>query len=321
MQNKLWTAGASAILTAALAFTSYGAGDKSLPDAVVVGEAPGSDSNSDSGNNIRITGKTTATKKNTTQSEGSGPSVESVTQNKAIMVTLDAQPEVIKADAAPEESEVHIVEDSVQTNNNNDNDNATVEAVPSTVEEIETAPPSTTAAPKQTTAVQGPSAAKKTTKPEVGPGVKKETPAPTTAASTTAPAATAKSSADGKDYDALRQDIVNYAKQFIGIPYVWGGTSLTKGVDCSGYTMQIYAHFGINTGRTSRTQAVTGRQIPISDVKPGDLLFYATRGRIDHVTMYIGNGKLANASSRKTGVIISDISYRQPVKAVRFLPD
>ena len=237
------------------------------------------------------------------------------------MVTLDAQPEVIKADAAPEESEVHIVEDSVQTNNNNDNDNATVEAVPSTAEETETAPPSTTAAPKQTTAVQGPSAAKKTTKPEVGPGVKKETPAPTTAASTTAPAATAKSSADGKDYDALRQDIVNYAKQFIGIPYVWGGTSLTKGVDCSGYTMQIYAHFGINTGRTSRTQAVTGRQIPISDVKPGDLLFYATRGRIDHVTMYIGNGKLANASSRKTGVIISDISYRQPVKAVRFLPD
>ena len=115
--------------------------------------------------------------------------------------------------------------------------------------------------------------------------------------------------------------LINFACQFVGNPYVWGGTSLTKGVDCSGYTMQIYAHFGINTGRTSRTQAVTGRQIPISDVKPGDLLFYATRGRIDHVTMYIGNGKLANASSKKTGVIISDISYRQPVKAVRFLPD
>ena len=75
---------------------------------------------------------------------------------------------------------------------------------------------------------------------------------------------------------ATRNAVVAYAKQFLGNPYVYGGTSLTSGADCSGFTQSVFAHFGISTGRSSRDQAARGKAIPVSDVKPGDLLFYAS---------------------------------------------
>ena len=75
---------------------------------------------------------------------------------------------------------------------------------------------------------------------------------------------------------ATRNAVVAYAKQFLGNPYVYGGTSLTSGADCSGFTQSVFAHFGISTGRSSRDQAARGKSIPVSDAKPGDLLFYAS---------------------------------------------
>lgn len=118
---------------------------------------------------------------------------------------------------------------------------------------------------------------------------------------------------------ATRTAVVAYAKQFLGGSYVYGGTSLTSGVDCSGFVMQIFAHFGINTGRSSRDQAAGGRAIAIDSVQPGDLLFYASGDYINHVAIYIGGGQVIHAASSKTGIIISPSNYRTPCKAVSYL--
>ena len=118
---------------------------------------------------------------------------------------------------------------------------------------------------------------------------------------------------------ATRTAMVAYAKQFLGNPYVYGGTSLTDGADCSGFTMRIYEHFGYSIGRSSRDQAAGGRSINLSDAKPGDLLFYASGDYINHVAMYIGDGKIIHASSTTTGIIISQANYRTPCKVVSFL--
>ena len=118
---------------------------------------------------------------------------------------------------------------------------------------------------------------------------------------------------------AVRTAIVAYAKQFLGNPYVYGGTSLTNGADCSGFTMRIFEHFGISTGRTSRDQAAKGKQISLDKIQPGDLLFYASGKTINHVALYIGDGKIIHASTSKTGIIISTAYYRTPAKAVTFL--
>ena len=122
--------------------------------------------------------------------------------------------------------------------------------------------------------------------------------------------------------DKKRREMVQYARQFVGLRYIWGGSDLTKGVDCSGLTQQIYKKFGISTGRTSRDQAARGREIPMSEIKPGDLIVYEDgTGYINHITMYLGGNELINASSAETGVIICDIGYRTPLKAIRFFED
>lgn len=118
---------------------------------------------------------------------------------------------------------------------------------------------------------------------------------------------------------ATRTAIVAYAKQFLGNKYVYGGTSLTTGADCSGFTQAIFAHFGITTGRTSRDQAQNVKTIPISSVQPGDLLFYGSGSTITHVAIYIGDGKVIHSSNSRTGVIISPYNYRTPSKAGTFL--
>ncbi len=123
----------------------------------------------------------------------------------------------------------------------------------------------------------------------------------------------------GSVTSATRTAIVAYAKQFLGNPYVYGGTSLTNGTDCSGFTMQVYAHFGIDTGRSSRDQAENGREIAISAAQPGDLLFYASGGTINHVAMYIGDGQIIHAATSSTGICIANYDYRTPCKAVTFL--
>lgn len=118
---------------------------------------------------------------------------------------------------------------------------------------------------------------------------------------------------------ATRTAIVAYARQFLGNPYVFGGTSLTNGADCSGFTQAIFAHFGITTGRSSRDQAAKARQISMDAIQPGDLLFYASGDYINHVAIYIGGGQVIHASNETTGIIISPYNYRTPSKAGTFL--
>ncbi len=117
----------------------------------------------------------------------------------------------------------------------------------------------------------------------------------------------------------IRQTIVNYALQFLGNKYKYGGTSLTGGTDCSGFVQSVYRDCGISIGRSSRDQAAGGTQIAIGDVQPGDLLFYAKGSTINHVALYIGNGQVVHASSPSTGIRISNYNYRTPCKAVRYL--
>ncbi len=100
--------------------------------------------------------------------------------------------------------------------------------------------------------------------------------------------------------------IVSYAKNFLGNPYVFGGSSLTHGTDCSGFTMSVYAHFGISLNRSSYTQVNNGRAVSMGNLKPGDLLFYRYGGgRISHVAIYMGGGQIIHASNERTGITIS----------------
>ncbi len=174
------------------------------------------------------------------------------------------------------------------------------------------------AKPKDTTA-SGTIAAN----PEQGGG--ESAAAPTTAKETTAKpkettvAAGPGGGSSGEVTSATRTAIVAYAKQFLGNPYVYGGTSLTSGADCSGFVMSVYSHFGISTGRSSRDQAAKGRTISTSDVKPGDLLFYASGDYINHVAIYIGGGQVIHSSTPTTGICIAPANYRTPCKAVTFL--
>lgn len=125
----------------------------------------------------------------------------------------------------------------------------------------------------------------------------------------------------GQGISDVRVDICQYAKEFIGNPYVWGGTSLTKGADCSGFVMSVFKKYGVKLPRNSRAQADCGTTIKVSEAKPGDLIFYAKGKTINHVAIYIGNGQVVHASSPKTGIKISNVSYRSPFKAVRILYD
>lgn len=121
----------------------------------------------------------------------------------------------------------------------------------------------------------------------------------------------------------IRKSMVNYAMQFLGRPYVYGGTSLVTGIDCSAFMQNIYRNFGISIPRTSRQQAVIGRRIDISELRPGDLLFYYDAGttRVGHVTMYIGNNTIIHASNPRSGIILSSVSYRMPCWCVRIIED
>lgn len=124
-----------------------------------------------------------------------------------------------------------------------------------------------------------------------------------------------------KEVSSVRAQMVEYAKQFLGNPYVWGGTSLTNGADCSGFVMRIYEHFGYSIPRNSRSQAAYCRSISASQLKPGDLIFYGNGSTISHVAMYIGNGLVIHASTEKTGIKISNAFYRTPMKIGRIIND
>ncbi len=106
--------------------------------------------------------------------------------------------------------------------------------------------------------------------------------------------------------------VADYGLQFVGNPYVYGGTSLTKGTDCSGFTQSVYRHFGVSIPRTSAEQAHFGTEIPYDEMEPGDLVCYA-----GHVAMYIGDGKIVHASSAKSGIKVSDNPAYRTIVSIR----
>ena len=118
-----------------------------------------------------------------------------------------------------------------------------------------------------------------------------------------------------------RAQIANYAVQFVGNRYVYGGTSLTNGTDCSGFTMSVMAKFGVSLPHNSGSQAGSGKSITSSQMRPGDLVFYSGSGGINHVALYIGNGQVCHASNAKSGIKISTWNYRTPAKIVNVLGD
>ena len=123
----------------------------------------------------------------------------------------------------------------------------------------------------------------------------------------------------GQGVSDVRVDLVQYAKQFVGNPYVWGGTSLTNGADCSGFTLSIYKKYGVSLPHHAASQAQLGTKVDYNSAQPGDLVFYAKNGSINHVAIYIGNGQVIHASSPKTGIKISTWNYRTPACIRRYL--
>lgn len=107
--------------------------------------------------------------------------------------------------------------------------------------------------------------------------------------------------------DMLRHQIIEYAKRFVGNPYVYGGSSLTKGTDCSGFTKAIYEHFGYSLPRVAVDQSYVGKRISYSELMPGDIIVYRYSNGGGHVGIYIGNNKMIHAGTEKTGIVIAKI--------------
>ena len=125
----------------------------------------------------------------------------------------------------------------------------------------------------------------------------------------------------GDGVSDVRASVVSYALQFVGNRYVWGGTSLEKGVDCSGFTMRILGKYGISLPHSARAQPSYGTKISASEAKPGDLFFYGSGRSISHVAIYIGNGQIVHASNKRDGIKVSNAYYRNPICVARYLPD
>lgn len=121
-------------------------------------------------------------------------------------------------------------------------------------------------------------------------------------------------SSSSSDYSGSGSSVVDYATQFVGNPYVWGGTSLTDGADCSGFVQSVYSNFGVSLPRTSYEQQNAGTEVSYEDAQPGDLICYG-----GHVAIYMGDGKIVHASNAKDGIKISDNAAYRTILSVRRL--
>lgn len=122
------------------------------------------------------------------------------------------------------------------------------------------------------------------------------------------------SSSSSSSSSGSGSSVVNYATQFVGNPYVWGGTSLTNGADCSGFVQSVYANFGVSLPRTSYEQQNAGTEVSYADAQPGDLICYG-----GHVAIYMGNGQIVHASNSRDGIKVSDNAAYRTITSVRRL--
>ncbi len=122
----------------------------------------------------------------------------------------------------------------------------------------------------------------------------------------------------GKGVTDAGIDLANRAIQYVGCPYVYGGNSLTNGTDCSGFTMLLMKKYGISLPHSARAQSKMGTAVDLDEVRPGDLIFYSDSTGVNHVTVYIGGGKVCHASTPTKGIIITNINYRTATCARRF---
>ena len=135
-----------------------------------------------------------------------------------------------------------------------------------------------------------------------------------TAAQTEAP----QTEASAPAASATGEAVVAYASQFVGNPYVWGGASLTSGADCSGFTMAVFANFGVSLPHYAASQLSCGTQVSIDSLEPGDLVFFSsTGGEIDHVAIYVGGGSIVHAANSKSGICYGSLNWMTPVAACR----
>ena len=116
------------------------------------------------------------------------------------------------------------------------------------------------------------------------------------------------------------KDLINTGMQYLGNPYRYGGNSLTKGIDCSGFVKQIFAKYGYSLPRTSGGYTSVGTRVPLDQIKPGDILIYKYGSRIGHVAIYIGNGQILHAANERDGICISNAYFIYPYMAVRVIP-
>lgn len=116
--------------------------------------------------------------------------------------------------------------------------------------------------------------------------------------------------------EIISNQVINYALQFVGNPYVYGGNSLTNGTDCSGFTKLIYAKYGVSLARSAMDQSYNGTRVGLKNIMPGDLVFSGYDGVIGHVAIYIGNNKLVHALNSRVGIVVTDL-HIMPILDVR----
>ena len=116
--------------------------------------------------------------------------------------------------------------------------------------------------------------------------------------------------------EIISNQVINYALQFVGNPYVYGGNSITNGTDCSGFTKLIYAKYGVSLARSAMDQSYNGTRVGLKNIMPGDLVFSGYDGVIGHVAIYIGNNKLVHALNSRVGIVVTDL-YIMPILDVR----
>ena len=224
------------------------------------------------------------------------------------------------AEALPEETcEEPVVDDSSDTEEASDpdgSDETTWTEAPATDETVWTEAPETEAPYTEAPYTEAPY----TEAPETDAPYTEapETEAPYTEAPETDAPYTEAPETEAPSTSGVGQQIADFAVQYVGNPYVWGGTSLTEGADCSGFVQTVFANFGLYLSRTAESQSYGGTSISLDNLQPGDLLFYNSTGSIDHVAIYIGGGQIVHAANSRSGIIISNAYYQTPVCARRY---